>query len=78
MFFLSAYCIKEGYILLDHSEENNFMTLRYLSVITKSYKNIFPKCYSNLKVKYNIIDIRSSFLGYRSPYAVLDVSETTV
>ena len=78
MFFLSVYCIKEGYILLDHSEESNFMTLHYLSVIIKSYKNIFPKYYSNLKVKYNVIDIRSSFLKYRSLYAVLDVSESTV
>lgn len=77
MFFLSAYCIKEGYILLDHSEENNFTTLLYLFVIIKSYKNIFPKCYSNLKVKYEL-DISSSFLNFRSLYAVLDVSETRV
>ena len=77
MFFLSAYCIKEGYILLDHSEESNFTTLLYLFVIIKSYKNIFPKCYSNLKVKYEL-DIRSSFLNFRSLYAVLDVSETRV
>ena len=77
MFFLSAYCIKEGYILLDHSEESNFTTLLYLFVIIKSYKNIFPKCYSNLKVKYEL-DISSSFLNFRSLYAVLDVSETRV